>query len=442
MRIQLLAAGLALTALSSVATADVPSSGYKFTSQVARPVAFAAFATLNNGDRVLFDGEFCELYDEDGVLLTSLGSTGAGFAFSSFVSVDPTETFAIVGESSNHGLFKVDLVGGGLTPLGTMMFNFAAVFESPSSVIISAATCGFNCGNDLIRVDTTTGVQTVLGHVPGPSGPVAFAPNGDLYYGTQSPIFPTPEGANSVVRWSAAQVASGSLDELNWTVFTSNLTGCSSLAIDPATANVFVAESTFGRARNFIFEYTDAGQYLGKIVSSEGTLVGGLEFLETAGSEPFRGYRENLGSTLSYHSTDFVAIDDIIRIAPRRAEIRLAGSGVDGVGRYRISVSGAQPHGKIALWRDAQDMVLPAERSVDLGFTYPVISDLGQRAIMNVTGMPGPYNFDGLVLTANKNGEAFIDFFNNGRIDGVFAYQAMIMTPQLDPIGTSNTVLH
>ncbi len=442
MRIQLLAAGLALTALSSVATADFPSSGYKFSSRAGRPVAFAAFSTLNNGDRVIFDGEFCELYDEDGVLLTSLGSTGAGSAFSSFVAVDATETFAILGESSNHGLFRVDLINGGLTPLGTMMFNFAAAFDSPSSIIVSAATCGFNCGNDLVRVDTTTGAQTPLGHVPGPSGPLALAPNGDLYYGTQSPLFPTPAGANSVVRWSASQIGTVPLDELNWTVFTDNLTGCSSLAIDPANAHVYVAESTFGRDRNFILEYSETGQSLGKIVTSRGTLVGGLEFLGTAGSEPFRGYRENSGSTLSYHSTDFVAIDDIIRIAPRRAEIRLAGSGVEGVGRYRISVTGAPPHGKVALWRDAQGMVLPSERSVDLGFTYPIISDLSERAMMSVTGMPGPYNFDGLVLTANKKGEAFIDFFNNGRIDGVFAYQAMIMTPLLDPIGTSNTVLH
>lgn len=442
MRIQLLAASLCLTALSSVANADLPSRGYQFSSQTAPAVPFAAYATLSDGNRVFFDGEFVNIYDPSGVLLTGLGGTGAGFAFSSFIVVDPTETFAIVGESSNQGLFKVDLGGGGFTALGTMNFNFAADFESPNTVVISAATCGFNCGNDIIRVNTDTAVQTVLGHVPGPSGPVTFAPNGDLFYGTQSPLFPTPVGALSVVHWTPAQVAAGSLDENNWAVFSDGLDGAASIAIDPANNHVFVAESTFGALENSILEFTEQGVALQPVARARGTLISNLEFLNTNGSEEFRAFREFSGSGLSYHSTDFAAIDDVIVVEPMRVRLRISGQGAAAMGHYNLLITGAPAGAKIALWRDAQFLLHPDDRAVDFGFTHPVVSDFSIRALNGATGMPNIYNFDGLTLTANKNGVARMAFFNAGRLDGVFAYQALIMTPALDPIATSNTVRH
>lgn len=441
MRIQLLAASLCLTALSSVTIADTPSRGFQFSSQVAPAVPFAAYVTLSDGNRVYFDGEFVDVYDPSGALVAGLGDTGAGFAFSSFIVVDPTETFVIVGESSNHGLFKVDLGGGGFTPLGTMAFNFAAVFETSNTVVISAATCGFSCGNDLVRLNTDSGVQTVLGHVPGPSGPVAFAPNGDLFYGTQSPFFPTPVGSLSIVNWTPTQVALGSLDENNWTVFAEGLDGASSIAIDPANDHVFVAESTFGAPANSILEFTDQGAALPDVVRTMGTLISNLEFLNTNGSGEFRRFREFSGSGLSYHSTDFAAIDDLILVEPMRVNLDVVGVGTNGVGQFHVVITGAPAGAKIALWRDAQFLLQPADRAVDFGFTYPVVSDFSIRALDGALGMPNTYNFDGLILTANKQGVARMPFFNTGRIDGVFAYQAFVMTPALDLVGTSNTVL-
>ena len=242
---QLFAASLAAIALSSVATADFPNSGFEVVSIDPNPGVFAAYATLPDDSRVVFDGEFCDIYDSSGFLIANLGSTGLGFGFASFVVIDPTNTFAFVGESNNNGLYKVDLAGGGFTPLGTMVFNFAAVMESPATAIVSAATGGFNTGNDLIRVDLNTGAQTPLGHVPGLSGPVTLDSNGNLFYVTQSGAFPTPAGSLELVKWDAATLGSGLIDEFNWSVLESGLDGGSSLAVDPASDHVYLAESVF-----------------------------------------------------------------------------------------------------------------------------------------------------------------------------------------------------
>ncbi len=442
MRLQLLATGLVLFALSSLALADNPSTGYRVTSRDIPPVPFAAYGTLNDGNRVVFDGESCDLYDPSGSVLQSLGSTGAGFAFSSFVIIDPSETFAIVGESQNHGLFKVDLVTGLLSPLTTIVFNFAAVFESPNTIIVSAATCGFNCGNDIIRVDTDTGVQTLLGHVPGPSGPVAVDSNGAIYYGTQSGGFPPLPNSSQIVMWTEFQIEMGAIDDSNWSVFASNLDAASSLAIDPANDHVYLAESVFGRAQNYIVEFSELGLPLNRVLSSANTQVSSIEILSTGDGGAFRPYDESPSNVLSYHSTDFAGIDEINRIESQRISIELGGLGVTSKGRFQVRIAGAPSYGVVSLWRDAQTQLLTQERSIDLGLGQPIFSDLSKRALTNASGAPNAYNFDGLTLTADKYGNASVILYNDGRLTGLFAYQAFVRSSTLSPIGTSNTVLH
>ena len=60
----------------------------------------AASATLSGGEVVVFDGLTVRVYLEDGTLQREL-TFFQQFLFPSFVRIDPTESYALVGESSN-----------------------------------------------------------------------------------------------------------------------------------------------------------------------------------------------------------------------------------------------------------------------------------------------------------------------------------------------------
>src|SRR5262249_27025005 len=94
---------------------DITIPGFEFTG--GQPVgSYDAYATLSSGNRVDFDGLAVNLVADDGTVLLPLGSVPQ-YVFPSFVRVDAAETFALVGESSNGDIFKVNLAGAGLTTL-------------------------------------------------------------------------------------------------------------------------------------------------------------------------------------------------------------------------------------------------------------------------------------------------------------------------------------
>ena len=88
---------------------DLIAEGFAQTGSQPNPVAFSQYATLSTGDRVVFDGLAIELYDGNGQLLANLGTLPT-FVYASFVELDPTESYALVGESSNGDIFKVPLL--------------------------------------------------------------------------------------------------------------------------------------------------------------------------------------------------------------------------------------------------------------------------------------------------------------------------------------------
>src|SRR5262249_25233526 len=152
----------------------------------------------------------------------------------------------IAGESSYGRLFRVDLAAGQLSLVAQMPYNFDAVFEDANHLLISAATCGYNCGNDILRVDVTSGAQTLVAQVPGASGPLARSSNGDLYYAVQSSQSPPPPGSIRIVRWGASQLASGTvLTLMNAQNVASGFDGVAALAFEDRLGHLLVAESRF-----------------------------------------------------------------------------------------------------------------------------------------------------------------------------------------------------
>lgn len=329
-----LLAGLALCALAVPATAsDLVSPGFSITSRAQLPAPFAAYHTLSSGDRVVFDGLSVDLYDGANNYIRNLALLPS-FVFASFVEADPSESYVLVGESLNGDLFRVHLDGSGMSTLATLAFNYDAVFDSPTSALVSAATCGFGCGNDIARVDTTSGALSFVANVPGSAGPLAMRADGALLYATVSDQFPPPPGSTDIVAWSASALSSGLLLGLSdATLFHGGLDGAASLAVDPVFGSVFLAESRFG-ATSTVLEFHPAGARVGAVVRSS-NFLSNLELRSGGGPGHFHAYQPQSGVFLHYTNGDLVTVRparpqaSLVTVGPSTT-LELAGAPANG----------------------------------------------------------------------------------------------------------------
>ncbi|MEM7308448.1 MAG: hypothetical protein AAF682_17335 [Planctomycetota bacterium] len=191
-----------LVALSAPIAADTVAAGFKTTVDV-----YPTGATVRNmkqGPVITCDGLLIQRWLADGTFEQTLGSFNAAGAVGAMV-IDPTESSVLVGNADTGEMLLVDLTGGGQTPLGTILNNKDAAFESETSAIVSASTCGNDCGNLLIRLDTTSGTQTELAAMEGLAGPVAVDNLGDVFYGTLDPS--GAAGTTDIVSFTQAELA-------------------------------------------------------------------------------------------------------------------------------------------------------------------------------------------------------------------------------------------
>lgn len=325
---------------------------------------YAVFAPLASGGHLEFDGlrvrRVPELVGGSPALLQL-----PAFAFPSFLIVDPSESIAIAGESTNHDLWRIDLVHGGATRLANVVFDFDAVFDGPSRVLVSAATCGFSCGNDLARVDLASGSVTTIGNVNGPSGPLCFVRGGDLVYAQASHLFPAPPGSVTLLRWSAATLASGAfLSEANATVLASGIDGASDLAFDERSGLLYVSASTYATtlgAESAILAFDLDGRLVATVARGN-RWIGQLALRTSAGNgwcAPF----EPPGVELWASSSDFVTSlpSELLRLEPARAIATTSGPGLAGRGRVRCELVGAPPLGRAWLFAAPIALFDPSE---------------------------------------------------------------------------------
>ncbi|MEM7516677.1 MAG: hypothetical protein AAF368_07115, partial [Planctomycetota bacterium] len=339
-------------------------------------------------------------------------------------------------------VWKADLSGGNFEDMGEIVFNFAAAFETANTVIVSAATGGFGNGNTLIRIDTDTFLQTTLGTVPGPSGPVAVDDAGTLFYAPQSNFFPTPAGSAEIVTWSAAQLQGGVIDENNWSVFASGFDGSSSLAIEPTFGNVFLAESVFGGTNNRILEFAKDGELLGEVANGGGGSVGGLRFVARGGNGSFGAYQPNGGIDLVYSNTDFATFNNLVVVEPVRPTLVVSGPGINtGAGRVDVSVSGADPAGFVKFWGGNAVNLLAVEQANDFGFDFLAHSTILASELLPQTGstLGATIGFFGRWHYA-LGGTANASFLNRPVFAGDVALQAIIIDSQGRVRGTTPVV--
>jgi len=388
-----------------LAAQDALAPGFEETQSQPLPAAFASYHTLSNGDRVTFDGLSIDLYDGDNNFIRHLGSVPS-FVFSSFVEADPSETFALVGESSYGDVFKVQLDGSGMTTLCNLPFNYDAVFASANRALISAATCGF-CGfNDIVRVNTSTGAQVLEATVPGASGPVAITPEGDIYYATVSDQFPAPPGSTDIVYWTRAQLSgAGVLGLGDATVFHAGLDGAASLARDPEFGSFFLAESVFN-VSNRVLELDPAGNLVEAVVTSP-DFLSNLELRRGAGPGHFHHFQPADGVFLHYNN------GQIVTVRPRRplGEIQANGPVVT------FRVSDALPNSAMLVLWGSQASWDPNESSYGLfgGFLFHTGLPLSE-----IRRMP-------FLTPIDADGVGEFSYYDPGHLGGTLVFQGLML---------------
>ena len=412
---------------------STPQPGYAVDDIDPAPFG-AALCSLADGGYLTFDGLDLARYDAGGTQVASLGSLNA-FGFPSFIRVDPTETYAVFGESSTNWVRRIDLSTLVIEDIVQLNFNYSAEFGVAADEIwISAALGGFGGGNDIVRLDLVTGIATEVAHVAGPSGPMAFAPNGDLYYGTQTSAWPPPPDTQSVIRWDAAELASGTLlTELDADVVISQLDGSSGLAYDPVQDALFVVDSDpTGGNENVVQRYTSSGTLLDSVMTNPGFLST-IEIVEGSGPMVFAPYQPD-GTAVRLSVTDYnFSFTERVALAPARPEIAFTGPTSAVAGPATVEVTGGPANGSV-VWMWTRPNYLPSggEWVGDLGWGVPTFYMADPLFLLRQSL---PFALDG-------TGEASLSYNQPANYFAGAVFQARIYDANGSPVGTSSFVVN
>lgn len=419
---RVLSAGLALALCVAPAFADTPAQGYQLGSQPC-PAPFAATCTLPGGDIVTFDGLSVDRWSAAGAFIGNL-ATLPGFTFSSFVTPTPDGSAVVFGENSNGGIFLAQVDGSGSTPLVSLTFNYDATWLSNGDLLVSAATNGFGNGNDLVRVTLNPPGAVFLGHVDGPSGPLAANAAGDVYYATQVDAFPPPLGSTDVIRWNAATVAGGVLNAGNAALIGADFDGASSLAVDPLAGDVYLAETNFGTS-TYVIRRVGATPASSPILLDQGaSFLGELEFVSGAGLGTFAPWQPSDGVNLKYNrgANQFT-------IRPARPQLAISGPGTTGPGTVTFTVTGGVPDGIMLATACPTAFVQPGDSAFQLPtflWVTPFTLAETRRASPSTP------------VLLDQNGSGTFQIFNSGGLSGAFGWQFLVGNGAAVLLGSTN----
>ena len=385
--------------------------------------------TLSTGEFVVFDGLSVVQHSADGTSATVLGSFPA-FVFPSFLAVDADENALYVGESSTGGIHRL-FVGVSSSPdfLLSLPLNYdACVFQD--ELWVSAATCGFGCGNELWRVDLATLAPTLVAQLPGASGPLALDADGSLFYATVTDAFPPPPGASAVVRF-ARSVLQGPLPLTlaDAAPVGSGFDGAARLTRDAERGGLFLVENDFATGANRIRRVGSSPAsspilYEGPL----GRALGGLSLVTSADDAPaFLPYQRADGGQLVHTSTDFGAVFERAAIVPRRPRASVSGPGTLGAGPFSVTLEHGVPGGFARLFY-APRASYQSPEPVYLSGGLPLSFGL---ALGTQQAVPGLFVLDGA-------GHLSADFVNPGGYEGRFALQFLLLTGAPALAGTSS----
>jgi hypothetical protein len=423
-----LAASTALALLTSVARADTPTAGFSLAPQ-ANPAFASAVCKLPGGDIVTFDGSSVDRWTAAGSFVGNL-ATLPSFAFPSFLIPRPDGLEVYFGESSNHNVYRAATNGTGSSVIVNLLMNYAADVAPNGDLIISAQPFGSGPDTDIMRVTLSpTITATSIGVIPGASGPVAMAPNGDLYYATASLTFPAPPGSTDVLKWTAAQVALGGLTDLNATVFGADFDGGGAMDFDPKSGRVFLAETNFGLGVNKIVRVLTNKANSPVIVNASNS-ISAVQVIETGGPATFQAYQPSNGSNLFYSTTDFFSFSDVVTVKPKRPTLTASGAGTTGQGPVTMTVTGGVPNGTMFFFFGPQSSYAPTETGYTLG-SFLLFTGFVPSQVLRIQ----------FLLPTDANGTGTFTFWNPGTVHGQFAFQALVGNAVGGFLGSTNGIL-
>lgn len=409
--------------------ADTPAPGYQVAVESAAPgIVVDPFgfgfdvtgigATLSNGDLIEFDGLNLRRLDSSGALVQTY-LTLASAVFPSFVSVAPDESIALAGESSNGVIYKIELATGATTPLTSLGFNYDAAFFSANEVVVSAGDSGL--GNDLIRVNTDTGLTSPIANVSGFSGPVEVGGNGQIFYGSTV--------QNDVLVFTATDVQSGMLlGDGDALVHSTGWDSVGYLEFDPLTKDLLLVENAFGSAPAI---YRVIGNKAGSelIASADsGLTIGKPQVFKGSAAATFESFQPSFGDRLVYQTTNF-ANSRIERFTaePRRASVSVSGPGLLGFGSIEYKVENALPSGTMILFYGPSALAPMDESAVLFSSLPPLFWNLDL----------GTQRFIPFFLPADANGTVSFTFFNPNTLQGNVSVQGLLGDTMGGTIGTA-----
>jgi hypothetical protein len=416
------AAALVLTAFAPAPAAHAQGSAPGYADALLpNPAPFSSRATLSDGRVVDFDGQIVSLTSADGVVTTQLHDFGVA-NFSGIVKPSLDETFAIVGETSNGDLFSVDLALGGATYVATVPFNYDAVWESPTSLLISAGAPSFN-DNNIVRLNVTTGAQTLLVAVTGPSGPIGIDGFGNLYTVILKDADVPGDTANVVLFPAFALTGSPVLTDFDASPLGIGFEAASSMHVTP-NGRVYITENQFGLSGRI-------WAVNGSPLSSELLYEGAGEWVTfdrvDAGSGPgvFAAFQPELGSgRFLCNRTDFGTFEERFDFTPKRPAMSVT-TGPVGVGvGFTLDVTDGRPNSPVVLAYGAT----PAPGTPEIGVIPSPIPLLSSFDLNSLQIFPFPLLLDG-------NGEFSVSFAT-GAISGV-SFQGLMLDDNFIGIATT-----
>jgi hypothetical protein len=407
------------------ASFDVPAPGFSAASSP-NPAFGAPLTSLPGGDFVTFDGTRVERWNSQGVLVQNLGTLPAS-TFPSFVVAEPSGAAVVIGESTNHELYRVPTDGSGPTPLAFFFFNYDGAFSPSGELYVSGAAGGFGQGNDIFRVELPSGVLHPVAHVAGPSGPIAFDAAGNLYYATQGIGFPAPADSTDVIRWNAFELPLGNLTELDAVTLCSGLDGGGSLAVEPLSQRVYLAETSFLFGTNFVRRIGNTPAASPIVVDTGSLSIHSLHFVAGAGPATFDAFQPANGSRMVYGATDFFSASQRCEVRPARPQLSLSGPGLTGPGTVTLTVTGGVPGGSAYLLHCAQSSLLPGEVPVQFP-TFLLHTPFVLSAARRV-----PF-----YIPADAGGTSVYQIYNPGGLQGTRAYQFLVAGPTGTFVGSTN----
>lgn len=268
-----------------------------------------------------------------------------GFAFGSFTLLVGS-THVLFGESSNNALWLVPLAGPAPTsPLAVVPFNYDAVLLTPSRALLSAKQSGFATpDNDLVVVELGTGATQLVAKVPGASGPLALAANGDVLYATSSLAFPTPPGTAQLLRFprnaiDQAIATQSVLGPTSATVVVVGIDAAGDLAVDD-DGDVFYADWMQDNVRE-IDDVDGPNPSLAGVVLDHAALAtsaAGLQFVGQPGLGVFEPFQPT-GGVLLVHETDYFSTTTLAAVSAAPAQLTCTVASPIPAGPFALDVA-------------------------------------------------------------------------------------------------------